>query len=72
MIQASVFAMYFHPTIMEELLVHFKYTDKENWEEMTLDEWCTWLCTDLFNQGQYWKGLEVFLFVMDRHGLTGE
>jgi Helicase conserved C-terminal domain len=70
-IQACVYAMFFHPTTMEALVPCFNYTDKDNWEEMTLDEWCKWLCNDLFEEGEYWKGLEVFLFMMAQHGLIG-
>lgn len=71
-IQASVYAMFFHPETMQDLLNHFHYTDREDREQMTLDEWRKWLCTDLTDEGEYWKGLEVFLFKMAQHGLAGE
>lgn len=72
MIPASLFALFYDKTAMNDLLTHFKYTNKEDCGEMTLDEWVKWLCTDLTDQGEYWKGLEVFLFKMAEHGLKGE
>ena len=70
-IQACIFAMFFHRPTMKDLYTNFNYTDKEDWEEMTLEEWRTWLCIDLQHQGEYWKGLEVFLFMMAQRGLPG-
>ena len=69
-VQASVFAIFFDPATMNYLQTHFNCTNKKDWEKMSLDEWCKWLCTDLHDQGEYWKGLEVFLFMMARYGLT--
>jgi hypothetical protein len=70
-IQASVFAMYFDKPAFENLRGHFNFTEKDDLTNMSLDEWRTWLCTDLKDQGEYWKGLEVFLFKMEEYGLTG-
>jgi len=71
-IHTTLFALYHDEIAMKDLLTHFMYTDKEDCREMTLDEWAKWLCTDLTDQGEYWKGLEVFLFKMAEHGLKGE
>jgi hypothetical protein len=70
-VQASLFALYFDEACMQDLVHHFNYTDKDDWTQMTLDEWRAWLCIDLTDQGEYWKGLEVFLFKMAEYGLTG-
>jgi hypothetical protein len=36
---------------------------------MTVNEWAEWLNTDLHDQGEYWKGLEVFLFKAAERGM---
>jgi Helicase conserved C-terminal domain len=71
-IHAFLFALYYDKAAMKDVLTHFMYTDKEDCGEMALDEWAKWLCTDLTDQGEYWKGLEVFLFKMAERGLKGE
>lgn len=68
-IQASLYVMYFHRQAMEELLQHFPYTTLEDPSTMTLAEWANWLNTDLSDEGEYWKGLEVFLFKATAYGL---
>ncbi|KIL53866.1 hypothetical protein M378DRAFT_182719, partial [Amanita muscaria Koide BX008] len=66
-IQASLFALYFDRSAMAKLLLHFPYSN--NPESMTIKEWAEWLNTDLHDQGEYWKGLEVFLFKAAEHGM---
>jgi hypothetical protein len=68
MIRASLFALYYDETAMKDLLIRFKYTKKDDCREMTLDEWAKWLGAD-FTEGEYWKGLEVFLYWMAERGL---
>jgi hypothetical protein len=66
-IQASLFALYFDHSAMAKLLPHFCYAD--NPDGMTVNEWAEWLNTDLHDQGEYWKGLEVFLFKAAERGM---
>jgi hypothetical protein len=69
-IQASLYVMYFHHQAMEELLQHFPYTTLEDPSTITLAEWANSLNTDLSDKGEYWKGLEVFLFKAMAYGLV--
>ena len=66
-IQASLFALYFDRSAMAKLLPHFHYAKHP--DKMTVNQWAEWLNTDLHDQGEYWKGLEVFLFKAAEHGL---
>jgi hypothetical protein len=54
---------------MEELLPHFAFTTLDNPNTMILDKWSQWLNIDLADQGEYWKGLEVFLLKAAEYGL---
>jgi hypothetical protein len=64
--------MYQDKAAIKDLLIHFSYTNKEDCKEMILDEWAGWLSIDLTDQGEYWKGLEVFLFKMAEQGIKSE
>lgn len=35
-----------------------------------LSKWPEWLSEDLTHKGEYWKGLEVFLAVMEMDGFV--
>jgi hypothetical protein len=54
---------------MWDLLDHFNFTNLEDPSQMTLQAWSEWLNTDLTDRGEYWKGLEVFLFLVSAHGV---
>jgi hypothetical protein len=67
-IQASMFVLRLDGQAMQELLPHFNFTTSDD-PTVTLAEWTQFLNIDLADQGEYWKGLEVFLFKVAEYGL---
>jgi hypothetical protein len=68
-IQASVFILRFDRRAMQDLLPHFNFTTSDD-PNVSLAEWTQFLNIDLADQGEYWKGLEVFLFKAAEYGLV--
>lgn len=69
-VQATLFTAYHHPPTMKALAQQFPGLGIANPEEpVPVDQWVYWLCKDEAD-GEYWKGLEVFLFIMTSLGLT--
>jgi hypothetical protein len=53
---------------MQEL-PHFNFTTSED-PSVTLEQWTHFVNIDLADQGEYWKGLKVFLFKAVEYGLV--
>ena len=52
--------MYYDDSIMSKLREHFGFL-----AVIDLTQWIDWLCKDETDKGEYWKGLEIFLAVME-------
>ena len=55
-----LFMLYHNPPVMKQLQQQFEFP-----EGMALEAWAEWVSIDLTDQGEYWKGLEVFIYHKD-------
>ena len=76
MIQALLFAFFWHESKMKQLgtAMDWKEEAESAWGrevEGSLDDWADWLCIDKYENGGYWNGIEVILFEAGERGLFG-
>lgn len=66
-VQAFLFALFFHPRVMNEVLTHFGFDAPSNDDgrRKNMKWWTDLLNEEDSEKGEYWKGLEVFLFVSE-------
>ena len=68
-IQASLFALFHDKMAMKALKE--PPIGLQDPDQMSLAQWASWLNKDESEKGEYWKGLEVFLFKMAEYGYKG-
>lgn len=65
-VQAFLFAIFFHPKVMNKVLAHFGFdAPSDDVRRKNMKWWTDLLNKEDSEKGEYWKGLEVFLFASE-------